>query len=58
MACKYFPGWGGGVGGWGKIENKDHLSPTETEIGVELGKRSKCGQIKNKKIGMYFQNQS
>ena len=28
---------GGWVGGWGKIENKDHLSPTETEIGAELG---------------------
>ena len=26
------------MGGWGKIENKDHLSPTETEIGAELGK--------------------
>ena len=27
-----------GVGGWGKIENKDHLSPAKAEIGAELGK--------------------
>ena len=38
MPSKYFPGW---VGGWGKIENKDHLSPTETEIGAELGNTEK-----------------
>ena len=37
MPSKYFLGW---VGGWGKIENKDHLSPTETEIGAELGNRT------------------
>ena len=35
-----FPGVGGwvGGGGWGKIENKDHLSPAEAEIRAELGK--------------------
>ena len=27
------------MGGWGKIENKDHLSPVEAEIGAELGKK-------------------
>ena len=26
------------VGGWGKIENKDHLSPAKAEIRAELGK--------------------
>ena len=27
-----------GVDGWGKIKNKDHLSPAEAETGTELGK--------------------
>ena len=32
-----------GVGGWGKIEIKDHLSPAKAEIGAELGKiQSSC----------------
>ena len=39
---------GGWVGGWGKIENKDHLSPTETEIGAELGKKKQ--KKENKKV--------
>ena len=34
-------GWGW-VGGWGKIKNKDPLSPAEAETGAELGK--KCSQ--------------
>ena len=31
-----FPGVGGWVDGWGKIENKDHLSQAKAEIGAEL----------------------
>ena len=26
------------MGGWGKIEIKDHLSPAKAEVGAELGK--------------------
>ena len=33
-----FPGWVG-VGGWGKIEIKDQLSPAEAEIWAELGNK-------------------
>ena len=36
----YFPGDGVGCedgDGWGKIKNKDHLSPAEAETGTELG---------------------
>ena len=41
-----FPGWVGvggrvGVGGWGKIEIKDQLSPAEAETGAELGNITK-----------------
>ena len=28
------------MGGWGKIENKDHLSPAKAEIRAELGKNN------------------
>ena len=33
----YFPG----VGWWGKIENKDHLSPAKAETRAELGNKRK-----------------
>ena len=29
-----------GVCEWGKIENKDHLSPAKAEIGAELGNKN------------------
>ena len=35
----YFP-W---VGGWGKIEIKDQLSPAEAEVRAELGNRGELG---------------
>ena len=36
VLIRYFPE-GGWEDGWGKIENKDHLSPAKAEIGAELG---------------------
>ena len=41
----YFPG-----GGWGKIENKDHLSPAEAETRAELGKNSKRIKIQTDRL--------
>ena len=31
-----------GVGGWGKIEIKDHLSPAKAEVGADLGNMMNC----------------
>ena len=42
-----FPGWVG-VGGWGKIEIKDQLSPAETEVRAELGNKVNLSQLKLK----------
>ena len=40
----YFP-W---VGGWGKIEIKDQLSPAEAEVRAELDKKLSYGSCKKK----------
>ena len=44
------------MGGWGKVEDKDHLSQTETDIGAELGNCKYSKHLKLNKLADFTQS--